>query len=94
MILTILKCCQSHLGAMTLSESRVSKGYLTVVPKGIRRAASIGEGDVLEWEVDDDRVVVRKRKRRTISDITGMISHGGDAVQSKREVQGIKSRVH
>jgi bifunctional DNA-binding transcriptional regulator/antitoxin component of YhaV-PrlF toxin-antitoxin module len=79
---------------VTLSESRVSKGYLTVVPKGIRRAAEIGEGDVLEWEVDDERIVVRKRKRRTVSDITGMISHGGDAVGSKREVQGISSRVH
>ena len=79
---------------MTLSESRVSKGYLTVVPKGIRQAAAIGEGDVLEWEVDEGRVLVRKRKRRTVSDITGLISHGGDAVQSKREVQGTRSRVH
>jgi bifunctional DNA-binding transcriptional regulator/antitoxin component of YhaV-PrlF toxin-antitoxin module len=82
------------IGIVTLSESRVSKGYLTVVPKGIRRAVAIGEGDVLEWEVDDDRVVVRKRTRRTVSDITGMISHGGDAVQSKREAQGFRSRVH
>jgi len=79
---------------VTLSESRVSKGYLTVVPKGIRQAAAIGEGDVLEWEVDEGRVLVRKRKRRTVSDITGLISHGGDAVQSKREVQGTRSRVH
>jgi bifunctional DNA-binding transcriptional regulator/antitoxin component of YhaV-PrlF toxin-antitoxin module len=78
---------------VTLSESRVSKGYLTVVPKGIRQAAAIGEGDVLEWEVDEGRVLVRKRKRRTVSDITGMISHGGDAVQSKREAQGTRSRV-
>jgi bifunctional DNA-binding transcriptional regulator/antitoxin component of YhaV-PrlF toxin-antitoxin module len=78
---------------MTLSESRVSKGYLTVVPKGIRQAAAIGVGDVLEWEVDAGKVVVRKRERRTVSDITGMISHGGDAVHSKREVQGSGSRV-
>ncbi len=78
---------------MTLSESRVSKGYLTVVPRGIRRAAEIGEGDVLEWEIADDQVVVRKRKRRTVSDIIGMIAHGGDAVGSKRKVQGIRPRV-
>jgi bifunctional DNA-binding transcriptional regulator/antitoxin component of YhaV-PrlF toxin-antitoxin module len=52
---------------MTLSESRVSRGFLTVVPKGIRRAAAITVGDVLEWEMDEDRVVVRKRKRRTLS---------------------------
>lgn len=72
---------------MTLSESRVSKGYLTVVPKGIRLAVQINEGDVLEWEVSEGKVVVRKRPRRTISDIEGMISHGGDAVRSKKEAQ-------
>jgi bifunctional DNA-binding transcriptional regulator/antitoxin component of YhaV-PrlF toxin-antitoxin module len=78
---------------MTLSESRVSRGFLTVVPKGIRRAAAITVGDVLEWEMDEDRVVVRKRKRRTLSDVTGFVSRGGNAVDSKREVQGAGFRV-
>jgi bifunctional DNA-binding transcriptional regulator/antitoxin component of YhaV-PrlF toxin-antitoxin module len=79
---------------VTLSESRVSKGYLTVVPRGVRRAAEITAGDVLEWEVEGDQVKVRKRTRRTIKDVSGMISHGGDAVRSKREVQGLTDRVH
>jgi bifunctional DNA-binding transcriptional regulator/antitoxin component of YhaV-PrlF toxin-antitoxin module len=78
---------------VTLSESRVSKGFLTVVPKRIRRAAEIAEGDVLEWEIADAQVVVRKRKRRTIADITGLIAYGGDAVESKCKVQGIRSSV-
>jgi bifunctional DNA-binding transcriptional regulator/antitoxin component of YhaV-PrlF toxin-antitoxin module len=78
---------------MSLSESRVSRGYLTVVPKGIRRVAAIAEGDVLEWEIEEDRVVVRKRKRRTLSDVTGFVSRGGNALDSKHEVQGARSRV-
>lgn len=82
-----------HLVSVTPGESRASKGYLTVVPKGIRRAAAIGEGDLLEREEDEGRVVVRKRNRRTASEITGIISHGGNAVLSKREVQRPKSRV-
>jgi bifunctional DNA-binding transcriptional regulator/antitoxin component of YhaV-PrlF toxin-antitoxin module len=79
---------------MVLSESRVSRGFLTVVPKGVRRAAEISAGDVLEWEVEADRVIVRKRKRRSIADISGLISHGGDSVRAKREVQGSAGRVH
>jgi bifunctional DNA-binding transcriptional regulator/antitoxin component of YhaV-PrlF toxin-antitoxin module len=78
---------------MTLCQSRVSRGHLTVVPKGVRKAVGIGAGDVLEWEVLDGRVTIRKRKRRTIADVVGMIAHGGDAVQSKREAQGSTRRV-
>ncbi len=70
-----------------LSESKVSKGFLTVVPKDVRRAANVQEGDILEWSFEGDRILVRPRRRRTIDDITGFISHGGDAVGAKRRLQ-------
>ena len=69
-----------------LSRTKVSKGYLTVVPKDIRRASGILEGDILEWALEEDRIVVRARRRRTIDDIIGLGSHGGDAVEDKRRV--------
>ena len=74
-----------------LSKTTVSNGYLTVVPKEIREATHILEGDLLEWSIEDDKIVVRPRRKRTIDDITGLISHGGDAVASKRRAQRGKS---
>ena len=70
-----------------ISRTKVSKGYLTVVPKEVRRASQVREGDVLEWSLEGDVIVVRPRHRRTVDDIAGVISHGGDAVASKRAVQ-------
>jgi len=72
---------------MMLSKTRVSKGYLTVVPKEVRKASHILEGDFLEWSIEDEKIIVKPRRRRTVDDITGLISHGGDAVESKRRVQ-------
>ncbi len=70
------------------SKTKVSKGYLTVVPKEVRKASQVQEGDILEWSVEEEKIVIRPRRRRTIDDIAGLISHGGDAVVSKRLVQG------
>lgn len=68
-------------------ESRVSKGYLTVVPKAIRRQIKISAGDRLSWSIEGQRIVLIPRRATERRDITGMIAHGGDAVASKRRVQ-------
>ena len=70
-----------------VSKSKISKGYLTVVPKEVRKATRVREGDILEWSLEGEKIVVRPRRRRTLEDITGLIAHGGDAVRSKRRVQ-------
>ncbi len=70
-----------------LSKTKVSKGYLTVVPKKVREASEIREGDLLEWSIEEGKIVIRPRPRRTVKDVTGLISHGGDAVESKRRAQ-------
>lgn len=76
-----------------LSETRVSKGYLTVVPSEVRRAVGLREGDRLQWSLRGTEILIRVRRRTSIEDITGMISHGGDAVASKKSVQGVRRRV-
>ena len=70
-----------------LSKTKISKGYLTVVPKEVRRVSRIQEGDFLEWSFEDDRIVVRPRRPKTLDDIVGLISVGGDAVEAKRRLQ-------
>lgn len=77
----------------TLSETRVSSGFLTVVPSKVRRAAGIRAGDRLEWTLQGSEIRIQIRKRTSIEDITGLIDRGGDAVSDKRLVQGVRRRV-
>ena len=69
------------------SESKVSKGNLTVVPKAVRDEVDIQEGDVLAWEVREGELVVRRRRPKSLKDMIGVIAHGGDAVDDKRRIQ-------
>lgn len=76
-----------------LSESRISNGYLTVVPARVRRLTGARAGDRLEWRLRGSEILIQIRRRKTIEDITGIVSHGGDAVASKKAVQGMRGRV-
>lgn len=66
-----------------MSESTVSKGYLTVVPKHIRTSVQINVGDTLNWSVEGDRILVKPRRRKTLHDIAGLIAHGGESTASE-----------
>ena len=72
-------------------ETKVSKGYQTVVPSAIRKAHNIIPGDILEWTDTNNGILVRPRKKRTLQDIVSLVKSDGDAVESKRKVQkGLK----
>jgi AbrB family looped-hinge helix DNA binding protein len=70
-----------------IMKTKISKGFQTVVPKEIREKLGLKPGDSLLWEVKDDVVVVKPGKKKTLEDITGAISVGGDAVASKKKAQ-------
>jgi len=70
-----------------LSETRVSSGHLTVVPKAVRRSLGVKKGDILEWSVEGTRILIEIRRRVGWQDITGLISKGGDAVRDKKRAQ-------
>ena len=67
--------------------TRLGRRAQTVVPAELRRRLKLGEGDRLIWELVADGLLVRPRRRMTLDDITGMISHGGDAVRDKKRAQ-------
>lgn len=69
------------------SETKVSKGYQTVVPSELRAAHDISPGDKLVWREEDGKITVRVRKKKSLKDIIGMINVGGDAVESKKRAQ-------
>jgi len=76
-----------------VTQTKISTGFLTVVPKQVRRLVGANEGDLVEWTLRGAEITVRIRKPKTVKDIVGIIAAGGDAVASKRAVQGLQSRV-
>ena len=68
-------------------ETKVSKGYQTVVPSDLRQAYGIEPGDRLIWEQERGEIRVRVKKRKTFADIAGIISVESDAVQLKHRAQ-------
>ncbi len=72
---------------MVRGNSNVSKRFLTVVPRDVRKATDIEEGDLLEWTIEEGTIVVRPRRRRTIEDIQGLTPSGGNAVGDRRRLQ-------
>jgi AbrB family looped-hinge helix DNA binding protein len=68
-------------------KTKISKGFQTVVPKEIRAKLGLKPGDSLIWEAEDDAALIKPRKKKTLKDISGMISVGGDALVSKKKAQ-------
>ena len=69
------------------SKSKISKGFLTVVPRDVRRKVGLKEGDTIEWTVNGESIRVLPHNKVCIDDIIAIASHGGDAVVSKKEIQ-------
>lgn len=65
-----------------MKRSRVTISGQATIPKSIREAAGLYAGDVLSFETDGDRVVVRKVARGIddrLQDISGTMSEWGSA---------------
>ncbi len=43
-----------------LSDTKVSEKNLTTVPKPVRNFLDVGEGNRIEWHVENGNVVIRK----------------------------------
>jgi len=55
-----------------------SKGQLTV-PESVRRALKVGQGDRLEWNVEGEKVAVRKLSGR-LETLSGLLQSGRRAM--------------
>ena len=54
---------------MAIAHSKVTAQGQISVPAGVRRKLGIGPGSVLEWDVEEGMVVVRRAGRYTSVDI-------------------------
>jgi len=69
-------------------ETKISKGFKTVVPSDVRKKFSIDPGDIVEWQITEEGVKLSFRKKVTIEDIFGMVDGPKtDAVELKKKVQ-------
>jgi len=68
-------------------ETKISKGYQVVVPSIIRNKFRIKEGDSLVWEILDNKIIVKPKKKKTIENIVGIVSVKADAVELKKKAQ-------
>ena len=54
---------------MAIAHSKVTAQGQISVPSDIRKKLGIGPGSILEWEEEDDRIVVRRAVRFSSEDI-------------------------
>lgn len=71
-----------------MTETKISKGFQTVVPVEIRKKFNVSPGDVLEWIPKEECVELKFRKKVTIEYILGMVEGPEtDAVELKKKAQ-------
>ncbi|EKQ51544.1 MAG: looped-hinge helix DNA binding domain, AbrB family [Methanobacterium sp. Maddingley MBC34] len=71
-----------------MAETKISRGFQTVVPAEIRKKFDVGPGDIMEWIPTDSGVELRFRKKVNINDILGMVEGPEtDAVELKKRAQ-------
>lgn len=72
-----------------ICETKISKGFQTVVPSEIRKKIGIKPYDIVTWKVDNDKITVEFRKEVKFEDICGIIDTDvkTDAVILKKMVQ-------
>lgn len=54
---------------MAIAHSKVTAQGQISVPAEVRRRLGVGPGSVLEWEEEDERIVVRRAGRYTSEDV-------------------------
>jgi len=62
---------------MALAESRITAQGQISVPAEVRRRLGVGPGSVLEWDVEDDKIVVRRAGKYTFEDMHRVLFPNG-----------------
>jgi AbrB family looped-hinge helix DNA binding protein len=77
---------------MTIAKSKVTAQGQISVPAEIRQRLGVGPGSVLEWDEQDDQVIVRRAGRNTSEDVHQAVfpkafsgGHSGDVKDAIRK---------
>lgn len=47
-----------------IASSKVMKKYIINIPKAVREALDVRPGDYIDWFVDGDKIVIKKRSEK------------------------------
>lgn len=72
---------------MALAHSKLTAQGQISVPAEIRRKLGVGPGSVLEWDEQNDQVVVRRAGRFTSEDIRGALFPQGSSRKKPAEIR-------
>lgn len=77
---------------MKLAKSRITAQGQISVPAEVRRRLELVPGSVLEWDVEDDQVIVRRAGKHTSEEIHRVLfPHGKPKPRSLKELkEGIR----
>jgi antitoxin PrlF len=79
---------------MAIAQSRITAQGQISVPAEVRKKLGVGPGSVLEWEEQDDQVVIRRAGRYTSDDIHQAIFPQGTARNEPADVkEGVREYI-
>jgi AbrB family looped-hinge helix DNA binding protein len=80
---------------MPIARSRLTAQGQISVPSDVRRKLGVGPGSVLEWDEEDDKIVVRRAGRFSSEDIQRVLfPEGPPKARTLRELkEGIRRHI-
>ncbi len=72
---------------MAIAQSRLTAQGQISVPVEVRRKLGVGPGSVLEWDEQNDQVVVRRAGRYTSNDVHGALFPEPDSKRNSVDVK-------
>jgi len=77
--------------SMPIAQSKVTAQGQISVPAEVRKRLGVGPGSVLEWDQQDDQVVVRRAGQRSSTDIHDALF--GDGVRKPKRPVDVKEGI-
>ena len=68
--------------------TRLYKGFQTVVPSEIRKELDLSMDDLLDWSIEDGKMIIEIKRQRPISDLSKFVikdTETSDAVELKKK---------
>ncbi len=72
---------------MTLAKSKLTAQNQLSVPVEVRQKLGVGPGSILEWEEQDDQIVVRRAGRYTSEEVHQAVFPGGTPKEGPLDVK-------
>ena len=80
---------------MALAQSRLTAQGQVSVPAEVRKRLGIGPGSVIEWEIEGDKLVVRRANKYTMQDLhSALFPKGAPARKTDEELrEGVRKHL-